>query len=150
LQVTITVCGEIVPLASVLATLTLGEDYLILPSGLYVSTDHPEFDSLREIVEAASQLHDSDSDRISVGKHDLGLWAQLADLGIVSQQAQSWVQRARALRDLTEIPRPQPGGLESELRTYQLEGFWWLAFLYRHGLGGILADDMGLGKTLQV
>ena len=28
-------------------------------------------------------------------------------------------------------------------------GFQWLAFLWRHGLGGILADDMGLGKTLQ-
>ncbi|MBC7549659.1 MAG: DEAD/DEAH box helicase, partial [Cellulomonas sp.] len=29
------------------------------------------------------------------------------------------------------------------------EGFGWLAFLWRHQLGGILADDMGLGKTLQ-
>ena len=32
----------------------------------------------------------------------------------------------------------------------QREGFWWLAFLWQHGLGGVLADDMGLGKTLQV
>jgi len=30
-----------------------------------------------------------------------------------------------------------------------LTGFNWLAFLFEHGLGGILADDMGLGKTLQ-
>ena len=35
------------------------------------------------------------------------------------------------------------------LRPYQAEGFGWLAFLWQHQLGGILADDMGLGKTLQ-
>ncbi len=60
------------------------------------------------------------------------------------------MRRAQALRDLVEIPRPDVVGLEAELRTYQREGFWWLAFLWEHGLGGILADDMGLGKTLQV
>src|SRR5699024_2000353 len=32
---------------------------------------------------------------------------------------------------------------------YQVQGFRWLALLYRCRLGGILADDMGLGKTLQ-
>ena len=37
----------------------------------------------------------------------------------------------------------------AELRPYQQEGFGWLAFLWQHQLGGILADDMGLGKTLQ-
>ena len=35
------------------------------------------------------------------------------------------------------------------MRPYQVEGFQWLAVLYRHNLGGVLADDMGLGKTLQ-
>ena len=30
-----------------------------------------------------------------------------------------------------------------------MDGFQWLAFLWEHQLGGILADDMGLGKTLQ-
>ena len=40
--------------------------------------------------------------------------------------------------------------LHAELRPYQREGFDWLAFLWRHRLGGVLADDMGLGKTLQL
>jgi len=35
------------------------------------------------------------------------------------------------------------------LRDYQLQGFYWMQFLCRFGLNGILADDMGLGKTLQ-
>jgi SNF2 family DNA or RNA helicase len=32
------------------------------------------------------------------------------------------------------------------MRTYQLEGFEWLAKLYENGINGILADEMGLGK----
>ncbi|GGF66421.1 ATP-dependent helicase [Paenibacillus albidus] len=45
---------------------------------------------------------------------------------------------------------PVPAGLRAELRTYQHEGFAWLAFLRRFGLGACLADDMGLGKTVQL
>ncbi|WP_223066067.1 DEAD/DEAH box helicase [Paenibacillus caui] len=45
---------------------------------------------------------------------------------------------------------PAPSGLEATLRSYQHEGFAWLAFLRRLGLGACLADDMGLGKTVQL
>ncbi len=44
---------------------------------------------------------------------------------------------------------PLPTRLLAELRPYQEAGYKWLAYLYRHRFGGILADDMGLGKTLQ-
>jgi SNF2 family DNA or RNA helicase len=44
---------------------------------------------------------------------------------------------------------PVPPGVHATLRPYQQDGFAWLAFLWTHQLGGILADDMGLGKTLQ-
>ena len=83
-----------------------------------------------------------------VSRSDLGLWAELADLGIVDAQASAWTRAALALRDLTGLPEVEPA-VEAELRPYQLDGFRWLAFLWRSGLGGILADDMGLGKTLQ-
>ncbi len=150
LAVTVRVSDEGIPLPDVLAALTLGNEYLVLPSGRYVTTDRPEFDRLREVVAAAAELHDRDGDRIGVGRQDLGLWAQLAETGLVDTQVADWVRRAEALRDLTDIPRPEPTGLVTTLRSYQREGFWWLAFLWQHGLGGILADDMGLGKTLQV
>lgn len=42
-----------------------------------------------------------------------------------------------------------PSGLRAELRTYQYDGYSWLVFLRRFGLGACLADDMGLGKTVQ-
>ncbi|WP_053373134.1 DEAD/DEAH box helicase [Paenibacillus sp. FJAT-27812] len=43
-----------------------------------------------------------------------------------------------------------PSGLKAELRAYQREGYAWLSFLRRFGLGACLADDMGLGKTVQL
>jgi SNF2 family DNA or RNA helicase len=50
---------------------------------------------------------------------------------------------------LNADPVPLPAGLTAELRPYQRDGFQFLAFLSRHGFGGVLADDMGLGKTVQ-
>lgn len=150
LAVTVRVDGEQIPLPDVLAALTLDLEFLVLPSGLYVTTDRPEFDRLREVVTAAAELREREGSRIGIGHHDLGLWAQLAETGLVDAQVAEWVERAQALRDLTDIPRPEPRGLVTDLRSYQREGFWWLAFLWQHGLGGVLADDMGLGKTLQV
>ncbi|MFW6288749.1 MAG: SNF2-related protein, partial [Spirochaetota bacterium] len=42
-----------------------------------------------------------------------------------------------------------PPGLKATLRSYQREGYAWLAMLAHHRLSGCLADDMGLGKTVQ-
>ncbi|OCT15609.1 helicase [Paenibacillus pectinilyticus] len=49
--------------------------------------------------------------------------------------------------DLEIIPVPQ--GLRAELRGYQHQGYTWLTYLRKFGLGACLADDMGLGKTVQ-
>ncbi|MBA7571681.1 hypothetical protein ES708_13447 [subsurface metagenome] len=61
--------------------------------------------------------------------------------------------KIRKLKKLTQIQQlPQkklPVGLRADLRTYQKEGFLWMAYLQENRLGGCLADDMGLGKTIQ-
>jgi len=55
------------------------------------------------------------------------------------------------LSQQSEQPKlPVPAGLRAELRSYQQEGYAWLSFLRRFGLGACLADDMGLGKTVQL
>lgn len=43
-----------------------------------------------------------------------------------------------------------PGGLHARFYPYQENGYRWLDFMARNGVGTILADEMGLGKTLQV
>ncbi len=46
--------------------------------------------------------------------------------------------------------RRTPAGVLATLYPYQLDGWRWLRFIVREGLGGLLGDEMGLGKTLQV
>ncbi|MDR1645364.1 MAG: DEAD/DEAH box helicase [Tannerellaceae bacterium] len=61
-------------------------------------------------------------------------------------------EKLEAVSHILEIPverPPLPPLKETTLRTYQMEGFYWLEHLYKNGFGGCLADDMGLGKTLQ-
>ncbi|WP_314604294.1 DEAD/DEAH box helicase [Rothia mucilaginosa] len=73
---------------------------------------------------------------------------QTLDKGTQDSPALQKTSRKKTSRQI--IPScPVPIGLQATLRHYQVEGFQWLAFLYEHRLGGILADDMGLGKTVQ-
>ncbi len=60
-----------------------------------------------------------------------------------------WQEIVGRLQECRELRPDVPSTLQAELRTYQLEGFRWLAGLAHMGAGACLADDMGLGKTLQ-
>ncbi len=150
LEVLISVDGDSLSLPALLAALTHGHDRVILRSGVHVAVDRPEFAHLAELVSAAGELHEQPSEGdLRVSHHDLNLWQELAEIGLVDAQASQWVEAARALSATDSLPDVDPVGLEAELRPYQLEGFRWLAFLWGARLGGLLADDMGLGKTLQ-
>ena len=60
------------------------------------------------------------------------------------------LERLEQLTQLERLPAVDlPGGLTTELRGYQEEGYRWLLYLRKNGFGGCLADDMGLGKTVQ-
>ena len=93
---------------------------------------------------------DRPSETLRISRYQASLWAELAALGVVSEQAQAWQRQIGALLELDSIAEHAlPSTLDAELRPYQREGFGWLATLWSLELGGILADDMGLGKTLQ-
>ncbi len=59
-----------------------------------------------------------------------------------------WREKLSSLKNFDE-KIAIPSGLQADLRSYQVEGFEWLASLTRIQAGACLADDMGLGKTLQ-
>lgn len=149
LRVVIDVEGEQVPLTDLLSALTTGQPRLVLPSGLHLATDRPEFRRLAELVAAAGEIKEARRDGLRVGEHDLGLWAELAELGVMDARAARWVEAAQALIGIDGLPEVEVSGLVSTPRPYQQDGIRWLALLWQLGLGGILADDMGLGKTLQ-
>ena len=61
-----------------------------------------------------------------------------------------WAVLQQRLREAQEFDPEVPAALRGRLRSYQQDGFRWLARLSRWGAGACLADDMGLGKTIQV
>ncbi len=85
---------------------------------------------------------------IKLNKLDAALLAEQEDLDVeVPQEIEDLALR---VGDFEKIePVEVPDGMLADLRDYQLQGFYWMQFLCRFGLNGILADDMGLGKTLQ-
>ena len=152
LGIVITLEGQPVSFAALFSALAAGQTRMLLPSGAYFSLDLPELHQLRALIDEARSLQDNPGDKdapLQISRFQAGLWDELAHLGIVDEQASAWRASVGGLLEGDIQGLPLPGTLNAELRPYQLEGFNWLSFLYRHGLGGVLADDMGLGKTVQ-
>jgi len=150
LGVTITVEGQSVPFADVFVALSRGESHMLLADGAYFSLCKPELQNLARLIEEARALADAPDGELRISRFQAGLWDELTELGVISHQAAAWQRQVGGLLSIGAIERPQsPAPLRAKLRGYQLDGFGWLAFLWEHGLGGILADDMGLGKTMQ-
>jgi len=150
LGVTISVEGRELPFAEVFVALASGESQMLLEDGGHFSLLEPRLQSLRQLIEEARALTDAPSAPLRISRYQAGLWAELAALGVVTEQAQAWQRQVGALLELDTLPeRDPPATLTARLRPYQREGFGWLAALWELELGGILADDMGLGKTLQ-
>lgn len=60
-----------------------------------------------------------------------------------------WTESLQRLETAADLQPAVPPALQAELRSYQTEGFVWMARLAHAGFGACLADDMGLGKTVQ-
>jgi len=150
LGITVTVEGREVPFSDLFVALAHGQTHMLLPDGAYFSLDKPELAALARLIDEARALQDQPDGRLRISRFQAGLWEELSGLGVVGHQAEDWQQQVRGLLAVEEIDAvPVPASINAHLRPYQLSGFQWLAFLWTHGLGGILADDMGLGKTLQ-
>ncbi len=150
LAVTVTVGDVHVPIADLIAELSAGATHMLLPNNQYFALDTPDLRKLADLLAEARSLGEIDSGRVS--KHSLNatFWEELLALGVVDKQLAQW--RTRMARLATAAP-PRPvkpsRRLKADLRDYQHDGLNWLTFLWKNGLGGILADDMGLGKTVQ-
>lgn len=150
LGVLVVVAGRTIPFAPLFTALALRQKRLLLSDGAYFSLGHPALDRLRDLIAEAADLPEWETGpRIS--RYQSALWSEFEDIADHALPAAAWREHAEGLRDVEAIPDvPVPEGLRAELRPYQHAGFTWLAFLWSHRLGGILADDMGLGKTMQM
>ncbi|HZI96230.1 MAG TPA: SNF2-related protein, partial [Actinomycetales bacterium] len=150
LAVAVSIEGEEIPFDEMFVALAGAQTHMVLASGTYFSLARPELEQLRSLIEEARALADRESDGLRLSVYQAGLWEELAELGVVEQQSERWANAVQGLLGVSElVPPALPTGFDADLRPYQVDGYHWLAFLWQHGLGGILADDMGLGKTVQ-
>ena len=177
LSVRVHVGEEEIPLALLMAAVAGGEPEVLLESGTWVSIDRPEIEALARLMEEGRELADPQAQgELRVSALHAGYYEVLESLGVIERATARWkervgrlLERARAAEAAAEHADgrsagggnaggagegadgvPVPEGMLATLRPYQLEGYRWLDFLRRAGLGGVLADDMGLGKTVQV
>lgn len=152
LGVIVSIEGREIPFGPLFKALSKGSAKLLLVDGSYLSLDQPAFEQLRLLIAEARTLAEWDTG-MRISRFQASLWADFEDLADETEQAKAWRAAVAGLNELAQADvastAPIPAGLNATLRPYQRDGFGWLAFLWRHGLGGILADDMGLGKTLQ-
>lgn len=155
LSVSVSVEGRPVPFAAVFEAVVTGQEEFVTADGVLVSVDLERFGELKVLLEEAIAAsadkagREPDGTGITIGLGQAGLLADLAEL---ADDLAPPTGRAKALLELaadSPDPVPVPTLLEADLRPYQREGLNWLAMLWRHEIGGILADDMGLGKTVQ-
>jgi superfamily II DNA or RNA helicase len=146
----ITIDGRQIPFPTLFVALAQGKGRIMLPDKTYFSLDNPAFDALRELIAEGEALAEWDPQHQEISRFQIGMWEDLEEIAESASASAEWERTVGALRDVGDIePPPLPRSLTADLRTYQREGFAWLAFLFAHGLGGVLADDMGLGKTVQ-
>ncbi len=153
LDIEVKVGDDSVPIADVIRALARGDDYMVLPGGVYFPLDADAFSRLRDLLAEARELGDGGSGgQLRISRFQGSLWEELAALGIVQRQADSWRAAVAGLAGSAEgtlPPQELPPHFPAVLRPYQQTGYDWLSFLYDSALGGVLADDMGLGKTVQ-
>ena len=150
LGVLVSVDGRKVPFGPLFTALSKGHKKLLLVDNSYLSLDQPVFAELHRLIIEASALAEWETDAPKISRYQASLWAEFEDLADETEQAVAWRATASGLNADDGVESTAlPAGVDATLRPYQQEGFDSLAFLWRHGLGGVLADDMGLGKTLQ-
>ena len=176
LSVRVHVGDEEIPIGQLMAAVAAGEREVLLESGTWLSIDRPEIEALARLMEEGRELADPQAHgTLRVSALHAGYYELLESLGVIGRATARWKERvgrlleraraAEAVADRADGPNggaddagsgetagevAVPEGMRATLRPYQLEGYRWLNFLRRAGLGGILADDMGLGKTVQV
>lgn len=84
----------------------------------------------------------------------VGLGQEVSEFGlsVTGVEAEGWIGEFmdKLCGDVFKMPIvAPPRSFNGQLRSYQIKGLSWLAFLRQFNLGACLADDMGLGKTIE-
>ncbi|TNF24441.1 MAG: DEAD/DEAH box helicase [Deltaproteobacteria bacterium] len=131
--------GGAVPLAELLRAIRERKRYVRVDDGSWARIDDAVSAKLAAIAKRDGK----------VPQLMAPLVGELEEAGATLQGFAELSNALERLRRARGLVVATPAGLEAELRSYQREGFQWLARLAEWAPGACLADDMGLGKTVQ-
>ena len=136
--------GVKVPLASLLKAVRRNEQWVQVGPGRFAKIA----DGLRERLGSADDVLVEQKGGIVAGI------AAVADVKALVEEGNleaddGWLDVLERMEKASALEPDLPDELDAELRTYQRDGFVWLARLAEWGAGACLADEMGLGKTVQ-
>ena len=103
LGVTISIEGKQVPFVSVFTALASAQSHMLLSDGAYFALDKPELVKLRQLIEEARALTDADDGPPRISRFQVGLFDELAELGVVTRQADQWRRQVDGLRALQGV-----------------------------------------------
>jgi len=101
-----------------------------------------------DYMDKLSRIFQKKESAVKISFFDLPIVEELIDEKVTTQG----LNRSREIFlgfNTLQSSRVRLPEIDATLRNYQKQGFKWLNYLHKHGLGGCLADDMGLGKTIQ-
>lgn len=134
--------GRVLELKELLQGLEPHSRFLPLGDGTFVALTEQN----RQQLEQLRRLGQADEGGLRL--HPL-LAPVVQELQAGVQGDRSFSEHLARFRQAQSVEIVVPTTLQAQLRSYQEEGFRWLARLAEWGAGACLADDMGLGKTLQ-
>ena len=133
--------GAAVDLAAVLEAIRGRKKYVKVSGDVWLQLS----DALRAHLEPVADAVVAGKDGLIVSPLQAGALAEVVE----APQSSRWQHAVERMRQSHTMKGDVPAGLCAQLRSYQSEGYAWLARLAHWSPGALLADDMGLGKTLQ-
>lgn len=134
-----------ISLADLLAAVRGGQKYIRVGDNEFARVS----DTFRKRLEQLGDTVQPDRGGVRVASAAVPAVQELIGGDIPFEAAARWRETLTRLDAIRQMRPRVPKTLDANLRSYQKEGYRWLAKLSAWGAGGLLADDMGLGKTVQ-
>jgi superfamily II DNA or RNA helicase len=136
--------GLVFELEALVAAAGSGSRFVPMGKGVYAALTRELREKLVELA-AVAEPHGGDLRVPQLA----AAWLDDVLEGVTAERDAGFLDKVERLRAAQDLLPVLPGGLQTELRPYQEDGYVWAARLAQAGFGACLADDMGLGKTIQ-